>query len=76
MIVHGTKEAFFEMITERGVYKKLGVDKSTVSTWKLALRGSIDRQAPSLDKMEEMLSKYGAVVVSEKIWQIPEKKQK
>lgn len=63
--VEGTEAAFAQMISERGVYKKLGVDRSTVAHWK---RG----QSVSLDKMEEMLKKYGASVVREKVWEIPE----
>lgn len=73
MVVHGTKEAFLTMLSERGVFKKLGVDKSTVSGWKLAMKGAIDRSVPTLDKMEEMLLRYGAEVVAEKIWEIHKK---
>jgi hypothetical protein len=64
MIVIGTEKAFLEMLNERGVYKRLGVDRSTVSNWKK------QRQKVSLDKMEEMLVKAGASVVNEKSWYI------
>lgn len=63
----GTRQAFEKMISERGVYKKLGVERSTVATWKIYLR---EGKSLSLDKMEEMLFKYGAVAVQEKIWQL------
>ena len=64
MEIVGTKEAFLNMLQERGVYKKLGVDRRTASNWKrYAAEGKI-----SLDKMEEMLIKYGAEVVQEKVW--------
>jgi hypothetical protein len=70
MTIESTPQAFMVLLNERGIYKKLGVDRSTVSNWKRALAGQDCRNMPSLDKMEEMLSRYGAKVVSEKIWQI------
>lgn len=70
MTIESTPQAFLALIKERGIYKKLGVDRSTVSNWKRALSGQDSRNMPSLDKMEEMLKKCGARVVSEKIWQI------
>ena len=71
MKIIGTKEAFLAMISERGVYNKLGVDRSTVSTWKRTMDGTDTRNSPpSLDKMEEMLLRYGALVVKEKVWRL------
>lgn len=70
MTIESTPQAFITLLNERGIYKKLGVDRSTVSNWKRALAGHDLRNMPSLDKMEEMLSRYGAKVVSEKIWRI------
>lgn len=70
MKVTGTKQAFAQMLEQRGVYKKLGVSIPTVSNWKRALAGMDEKNMPTLDKMEEMLSKYGAAVVSEKVWQL------
>lgn len=67
MEVKGTKEAFVQMLSERGVYKKLGVDRSTVANWKTYLK---EGRSISLDKMEEMLLKYGASVVQEKVWKV------
>ena len=65
--IKGTKEAFTEMLNERGVYKKLGVERSTVANWKTYLRKG---EKLSLDKMEEMLKKYGAKVISQEVWDI------
>jgi hypothetical protein len=70
MTIESTPQAFMTLINERGVYKKLGVDRSTVSNWKRALAGQDKRNMPSLDKMEEMLKRYGAKVLNEKVWQI------
>lgn len=67
MEVTGTRAAFEAMISERGIYKKLGVGVSTVSTWKIYLR---EGKSISLDKMEEMLIKAGASVVQEKVWEL------
>jgi hypothetical protein len=55
------------MLQERGVYKKLGVDRATVSNWKRYLSSG---KTVSLDKMEDMLIKYGAIPVKEKIWKL------
>ncbi|MBD0353538.1 MAG: hypothetical protein ICV65_20530 [Flavisolibacter sp.] len=68
MKVAGTRKAFATMIDNRGVYKKLGVSRSTVATWKIYLK---EGKSLSLDKMEEMLDKYGATVVKEKVWELP-----
>ena len=65
--VTGTIEAFATLIAERGIYKKLGVDRSTVAGWKRYLR---EGRSISLDKMEEMLLKAGANVVQEKVWNL------
>jgi hypothetical protein len=65
--VTGTREAFSIMIQERGVYKKLEVDRSTVANWKIYLK--IGAKI-SIDKMEEMLRKYGAVQVREAVWEV------
>jgi transposase len=67
MVVTGTREAFIALINERGIYKRLGVSISTVSTWKIYLRSG---KSISLDKMEEMLLKAGASVVQEKVWEV------
>lgn len=56
------------MIARRGVYKQLGVDRSTVSNWRSLLK----TDGITLDKMEEMLLKYGARVLHEKEWQLPD----
>lgn len=65
--VEGTRAAFQTLISERGIYKRLGVERSTVATWKIYLR---EGKSISLDKMEEMLIKAGANVAQEKVWEI------
>jgi predicted RNase H-like HicB family nuclease len=61
----GTKNAFQIMISERGVYKKLNVDRSTVANWKRYLERD---KLLSVDKMEQMLEKAGWQVVSKQAW--------
>jgi hypothetical protein len=69
--ITGTREAFLTMISERGVSNKLGIDRSVVSNWKRAMVGKVkDRSIPTLDKMEEMLLKYGAKIEQEKVWSL------
>ncbi|KEQ31208.1 hypothetical protein N180_02870 [Pedobacter antarcticus 4BY] len=70
MQVEGTKAAFEAMIKERGIYKRLGVDTSTVANWKAYLR---EGKSISLDKMEEMLFRSGAQIVTNKVWRICDK---
>lgn len=67
MQVSGTKEAFEVMLKERGVYKKLNIDRSTVSNYRAYLKAGTHI---SMDKMEQMLLKYGATIVKEKIWNL------
>lgn len=65
MEVVGTKEAFAAMLQQRGIYKSLNVDTSTVANWKKYLR---EGKSISLDKMEEMLLKAGSKIKQEKVW--------
>lgn len=67
MVVSGRKEAFLKMLSERGVYKKLGVDRVTVSTWKIRLAKG---ETVSEEKMKEMLFRYGATLEREEAWKI------
>lgn len=69
MEIEGTREAFAAMIQERGIFRRLDVERSTVATWKMYLR---DGKRISLDKMEEMLIKGGAAVKREKLWEVKE----
>jgi hypothetical protein len=71
MKVTGTREAFAAMLEEKAVYKKLEVSRGTVANWKAAMIGYSERQPPTLDKMEEMLLKYGASIEREKVWKLP-----
>jgi hypothetical protein len=67
MKINGTREAFSTILEEKNVYLRLGVDRATVSTYKKYLR---EGKSISIDKMEEMLKKYGATVVQEKVWEL------
>lgn len=67
MVITGRKEAFLKMLSERGVYKKLGVDRVTVSSWKIRIAKG---QTVSDDKMKEMLLKYGATLEHDEVWKI------
>jgi transcriptional regulator with XRE-family HTH domain len=64
MQVTGTREAFIELISQRGFAKAYSVDKTLVSQWRSGKR------VPSLDKMEEVLTAAGAAVIQEKVWEI------
>lgn len=73
MQVEGTKEAFAALISSRGVYKTLDVSATTVRGWRMRLK---EGKLISLDKMEEMLLKAGASVVSERVWEVKIKEEK
>jgi hypothetical protein len=67
----GTKEAFNEMIHQRGIYKTLEVETGTVSNWRKAIKAGSGRNYPTLDLMEKMLLKAGWTVAKEKEWNKP-----
>lgn len=69
--VFGRREAFQQILKERGVYKKLGVDRSTVAGWKARLKQG---ELLSEDKMKEMLLRHGGTLVKEEIWELPNPK--
>jgi hypothetical protein len=75
MNVHGTREAFMRMLSERGVYKKIGVSRTTANNWKRAILGDDLRNIPTINKMENLLNKFGAFVITEKVWEMPETKR-
>jgi len=67
MQIEGTRQAFNLLIQERGIYKRLGVDRSTVATWKIYLN---DGKKISLDKMNEILIRGGAEMKQDALWEI------
>lgn len=72
MKVTGTREAFMRIIEVPAVNKILGVSRGTVANWKRSMEGLGTQNPPTLDKMEEMLHKYGATIIKEKVWEVPE----
>jgi len=69
MEITGTREAFRALINIRGIYKIIGVDRSTVAGWKTRLT---NEEGLTSDKMEEVLSKAGLTYKDEPVWQFPE----
>ncbi len=63
-----TKEAFVKLISERGVYKRLGVTKGYIGFVKDQIKKE-EPKYPSIDTMEKMLEKAGFKVVQEKEWE-------
>lgn len=63
-----TRDAFKEVLKERGVSKKLGVDRSTVANWKRYLEKG---ENISSEKMEQVLKKAGWRVMSQQSWKLP-----
>lgn len=66
--IEGTKEAFLTLINQKGFAKKYGYGKSAVSCWKIY----VEQGTLSTDKMEQVLTKCGAVKSQEAIWQLNE----
>lgn len=71
MKITGTREAFYQMLQVPAVHNILGISKQTVSNMRRTMEGREGRNPPTLDKMEEMLTRYGAKVVKEKVWEVP-----
>ena len=59
--------AFEQLLEVKAVHQYLGVSAPTVSNWKRYLS---EGKTVSLDKMEEMLLKFGARVKQEKVWEM------
>lgn len=70
MKITGTREAFKAMLETPALSNILGVSRGTVANWKRSMEGIGEQNPPTLDKMEEMLLKYGATVVKEKVWNV------
>lgn len=68
MTIEGTRTAFGQLLEIKGVHRYLGVSAPTVSNWKRYLASG---EQISIDKMEEMLLRFGAEVKQEKVWVIP-----
>lgn len=68
MKIKGTKEAFAQLIMQKGFARKSGYNKATVSGW---IRRIKDGKVITTDKMEEVLLKCGGKVVVEKTWNVP-----
>lgn len=64
--IEGTKEAFLALINRKGFAKTYDYGKSAVSCWKnYAANGTL-----SIDKMEEVLTKCGAIKSQDAIWEL------
>lgn len=64
MEVKGTREAFMALISQHGFGASSGINKGMLSLWRSGKR------VPTLDKMEEVLLKSGAAVITEKVWEV------
>jgi hypothetical protein len=60
------KEAFYSSLQERGVYKKIGLDKSTVSHIKSKMRYG---DFPSEATMKDILGKLGYIISQPESWE-------
>ncbi len=69
MDVTGIRAAFEALISKRGIYTTLGVDRSTVANWKSYIKSG---KSISLDKMVEMLEKGGAIEIQPPIYRLPD----
>lgn len=61
-----TREAFEKLLSERGVYHKLGIDSGTVRFYRNQIKEH--GKFPSIDKMMELLEKGGFSLVQEMKW--------
>lgn len=67
--IQGTQEAFLILINQKGFAKKYDYGKSAVSCWKNYARdGKL-----TIDKMEQVLTKCGAVKSQDTVWELSQK---
>ncbi len=66
-LIEGTRAAFAALLSQRGIYKQLGIDRRTVASYKNRLNKG---ESISLDKMEEVLTNAGAIVERDKVWRL------
>ncbi len=60
------KSAFYQALQERGVYKKIGLSKPSVSNY---LKNIEKGEFPSHEKMSEILQKLGYAIIQKERWQ-------
>ena len=64
-----TKNAFLEMLKNKGLAKKLDIPKCDISIWKSIAEGkNQNKKLPSIEKMEKLLILYGAEKAREEEW--------
>ena len=61
-----TREAFEQLIMHRGWHKELDISDSTA--W--SLKHNFNKGTITIDKMEEVLTKAGYIVIQEKLWKL------
>lgn len=64
--IQGTQEAFLTLINQKGFAKRYDYGKSAVSCWKKY----VENGKLTIDKMEEVLTKCGAVKSQDTIWKL------
>ena len=64
------KDAFYDSLQERAVYKKIGLDRSTVSHIKAKMRYG---DFPSEATMKDILTKLGYFISQPEHWAKPKK---
>lgn len=61
-----TKQAFTDLINQRGIHQQLGVSDSTVRDWRKKIRDGTG--GITIDKMEELLQRAGFKKIQETLW--------
>lgn len=65
-----TIQAFKHVISQRDCHERTGMSYSIISKYRRWAEGKEDGKKPTIDKMEEIIAAYGAVVVQDKIWKV------
>ncbi len=63
-----TKEAFLQLISQRAIHQKLGVESSHIRNYRNMIKEN--DKYPSMEKMMELLEKGGWKAVQEIKWQL------
>jgi len=65
-----TLEIFKYIIYQANCHQRTGVDYATISLYRRWLEGATKGRKPTIEKMEEIIVRYGATVIQDKLWKL------
>lgn len=67
-----TEEAFKIIVFKSDFHEKTKLQHSRITNYRRYLEGntSVSNRRPTMEQMEKLLLKYGAIIVTEKTWKL------